>query len=75
MYMMDRFVKIGDKLITARRHKDANILIDSSLPFKKKAIKCSKMLNYVKFTAVSLQKRLLTLKECREFLDMLISEA
>ena len=29
----------------------------------------------VKFTAVSIQKRLLTLKQCRELLDMLISEA
>ena len=73
--MMDRFVKIRDELITVSHHEDANIPIDSSLPFKKKAIKCAKMLDDVKFTAMSLQKRLLTLKECCEFLDMLISEA
>ena len=29
MYMMDRFVKIRDELITASHHKDANIPIDS----------------------------------------------
>ena len=75
IYMMDIFVKIRDELITASHHKDANILIDSSLPFKTKAIKCAKMLDDVKFTAVSLQKILITLKECRKLLDMLISEA
>ena len=73
--MMDIFVNIRDELITASHHEDANIPIDYSLPFKKKAIKCAKIMDDVKFTAVSLQKILLTLKECRELLDMLISEA
>ena len=44
MYMIDRFVKIRDKLITASHHEDANIPIDSSLLFKKRqsnAPKCS----------------------------------
>ena len=75
MYMMDRFVKIRDKLITASHHEDVNIPIDSSLLFEKKAIKWAKMLDDVKFTVVSLQNRLLTLKECRELLDMFIREA
>ena len=72
---MDRFVKIRDELITASNHEGAKIPIDSSLLFKNKATKCAKMLDDVKFTAVSLQKRLLTLKECRNLLYMLISEA
>ena len=74
MYMMDRFVKIRDELITASLHKDANIPIDSLLPFNNKAIKCAKIMDDDKFTAVSLQKILLTLKECCELIDMLISE-
>ena len=62
MYMMDIFVRIRDELITESHHEDANIPIDSSLPFKKKSIKCAKILDDVNFTAVSLQKILLTLK-------------
>ena len=62
MYIMDRSVKIRDELITASHHEDANIPIDYSLPFEKKAIKSAKILDDVQFTAVSLQKRLLTLK-------------
>ena len=57
MYMMDRFFKIRDELITASHHEDTNIPIDSSLPFKKKGIRCAKILDDVNFTAVSLQKR------------------
>ena len=75
MYMMDIFVKVRDELITASHHEDTNIPIDSSLPFKKKTIKWTKILDDVKFTSVSLQKILLTLKECRKLLDMLISVA
>ena len=33
MYMMDRFVKIRDELITASHHEDVNITIHSSLPY------------------------------------------
>ena len=58
MYMMDRFVKIRGELITASHHEAANIPIDSLFPFKKKAIKCAKMMDDVKFTAVSLQKKI-----------------
>ena len=69
--MVKRFNTIRDELIDVADDEDCDLEIDTSLQFKRIALRCEKQLGQMNAVTTELQKEHLSLSECRLAIDSL----
>jgi len=70
--MLRQFRLMREDLIEASEHEEANIPIDKTPRMATKSERYERMMKFINFATVSLQKRSLTLAEGRDILDALL---
>ena len=74
LYMMERFLKIRDELITVAEDENSDLQMNRTVPFRNKVVRYCEYMRQINFSTKYMQTRKLPLAQCRESLNMLIQD-
>ena len=74
LYMLERFLKIRDDLITVAEDENSDLQLNRTVPFKNKVSRYCEYMRQINFSTKYMQTRKVTLAQCRESLNMLIQD-
>ena len=74
LYMMERFLKIRDELISVAEDENSDLQMNRTVPFRNKVVRYCEYMRQINFSTKYMQTRKLPLAQCRESLNMLIQD-
>lgn len=73
-YMLRRFLRIREELIEVSQDERSDLVVNSSQAFKRKVERYCRQLQQIDFATKELQTRKLSLSQCQNVLDCLVSD-